>query len=1621
MAVFSNKTGCFVASWGILFCALALYSALALSAGATAQAVLPGTWSTIANGDNVRALTRQGDTLWAGTEAGGVVRWDRLPTGIYTLTRQYLYPQDGLASNRVRDIAIDAYGNRWFATHRGLSVLSADDQTWTTYTRANTHGGLPSDDVTALAIDAEGAVWVGTDQYFDPTLPPDQQWTGGGLARLKAGTWTVFSSLPSRHVTDIAIEPGNGRVWVTMVAQRIWTPPTETRPGQWILDGSRGGIAVYDRGIWAVYQHRENDAQSYPSHNAVQAVAIDGQGRKWFATWGGGLNVLEPTGVWAKFTYSQYGLASNYLWTVATGADGRVWAATGYSGGPGRGVSVLDHRGTLNDPSDDVWVQYKPGLDLPADNVHALLIEPDLAWLGLSSYQENGYGLSQLDLTSGVWTSYMLADHTPLSNHITALAFGPDGSAWVGTGDLADPGYGRGVSVRGPDGHWVNYDTTSRIRGDQKTTVTEMAPAGASLVKVDLSSPAEANAAFSTGYLMFGSHSTIYRYLTFVSSIRKIYINPPLTTSVPVGDPVYAVGLGLLSNNVSSIAFDEAGQAWVGLRAETWNNGWVDGGVSVYGTNRVWTGYTPDNSGLLSRQVSAVRVEPSACGSKVWIGTGSLRDFSGWGLNSFNPATREWRSYTAETAGLSSNNITGIAIDPATCLVWLSTSPYHVNANRVGGGVSRFNGTTAIRYTNSPTGLQAYDNDVRSVALDPQGVPWFAAWGVSGTTPAAVQPFVNALVNRFQGGQWQSWSFDGEGWGSALAVDQSGQVWLGTSRGRLDPHDPNAPAARAQGGVRIWNGQTWLSVTSENSGLVDDGIQTIAVDPSGRVWIGTLDNGISIYEPPAPTATPTPSDTPTLTPTSTPSPTETPTSTITSTPTETPTSTETPTPTETATETPSPTPTQTLTPEPTATSTPTDTSTPTATETPTATLTPTPTTTASLTVTLTPSPTGSSTETSTPSPTTSWIPTSTSTPTPTASSTATYTLTPSATASPTTTHTGSPTASLTTTPTSTATALLSATPTSTATASQTATYTASPTASLTETPDPTATPSSTTTATSTSTVTASRTATQTPVPPDSPTPTATSTPSPTATHTPRTYRDYLPIVLQGPPLPPTHTPTPTATPTRTPTTTNTPSLTFTPLPSSTPTPTPASTATTTVTQPPTTTPPSRATPTLTSTLTLTATRLPGATPSSTLEPSQTPTETPAPSATPTSTSTATATAPISPTVTPTTMATSSSTPTQTPAPSPTPTPSWTPTPTSSTQPTPTQTPTSTGTPSPTASATSTVTRTPTATTSPSPQPTYTPTVTATVTTTGSPTPTQTPSPTATMTFTWSPWLTNFSQDLFGLSFADATHGWAVGADGLILHWDGQQWRQQSSPTSNRLRAVAMVSTAEGWAVGDGKTILHYLNSTWSLFDGPVPYDDYVAISMQSATRGWIAGRSGSLLYYQDSTWQWDVLAPESAGLNGLAMTSDGREGWAVGDGGIQLHYHGYWEGATIHSLPLHSLYLISRTDGWAVGESTEMLYLTEQNCREDSPCWQSYASAPQATLYSVYLLTPDNGWAVGQDQTILKWDGTAWTQVWSGAGYKGDLHAVVALPSGEAWAVGTGGLMLRYGPALILQ
>ena len=167
-------------------------------------------------------------------------------------------------------------------------------------------------------------------------------------------------------------------------------------------------------------------------------------------------------------------------------------------------------------------------------------------------------------------------------------------------------------------------------------------------------------------------------------------------------------------------------------------------------------------------------------------------------------------------------------------------------------GVSRFNGQGWQTYPvqgNLTTDPEAYDL-VNDIALAPDGGIWVV-------TTNSVAVFADESWTVYEEGS----GFDDKYFFENIALDSQGHPWVISSNG-LFSYDglfwefhPSPEAFTPQGIVvdnqnRVWVGtfsgglfifenESWLKFTPQNSALSSNNVQAFATDATGRVWIGT--------------------------------------------------------------------------------------------------------------------------------------------------------------------------------------------------------------------------------------------------------------------------------------------------------------------------------------------------------------------------------------------------------------------------------------------------------------------------------------------------------------------------------------------------------------------------------------------------------------------------------------------------------------------------------------------------------------------------------------------------------------------------------------------------------------
>jgi ligand-binding sensor domain-containing protein len=740
-----------------------------------AQAGADG-WETLAGGDEVLTLAldpTDANRLYAGTEGGGLVVWD-LARGAFT---QYLFPgQVGLASNDVRDIAVDEAGLLWLATPEGVTRAAPGTATWRTYDVAD---GLPSQDITAVAVGDDGWVWAGSYDNGVAVLEPGAtRWTAIAPEKFVAGDDATAKSGPgAARVADIAVGP-DGRVWVAHGREDVDKPALSVYAP---ADRAWHHISPVTPGT---------DATDGPATDHVLALAFDDEGVLWLGTWGRGIQTFDASAdTWARIT-AQDGLCGDNVWALATDR-GNVWAACEGD----RGAAHWD---------GDQWTIWRTdgangsGAGLPTDAVRAVAAARDVVWLGTNGVGSGGLGIVPVDGAS-VGEPLSTSLTTPPSNDVTALAVDPEG------GDLYAGTRGQGLMIF--DGRsWTRHtraSTDDLLAGD---TITDL------LVRERELWVATTPVDYSGGSFVDGGVSVL--------ELDTGVWRDPLTTA-----------RGLPGNDVGSLALDADGRVWIGTGHGTGGAGY-DGavhqgkGIAVYDPvadriDEVYT-YADDGSSLAGNTVLDIARGPDGMWLAASYHVGSDQRRHGGGVSEYAAGWTTWfggqddlRTYHGSGVPTDQDpyingDVRSIAVSPAGD-VWagtwdLETASLELTWPAVDAVVNHKTGTHWTPYD------FAGDGWVSALVASAGGDVWAGTTRGHEVQEADLSSMRRSDTARggirlWRGGEWTELTPRTSGLASraitALALDPtSGDLWVGTENNGLsrlrdasEPQETPTPCA----------------------------------------------------------------------------------------------------------------------------------------------------------------------------------------------------------------------------------------------------------------------------------------------------------------------------------------------------------------------------------------------------------------------------------------------------------------------------------------------------------------------------------------------------------------------------------------------------------------------------------------------------------------------------------------------------------------------------------------------------------------------------------------------------------------------------------------------------------
>ncbi|PKP28092.1 MAG: hypothetical protein CVU06_00070 [Bacteroidetes bacterium HGW-Bacteroidetes-22] len=354
------------------------------------------------------------------TDLNTSFRWDHLTVA------------DGLPSREVYCIIQDSIGFMWFGTPEGL--VRYDGYSMVVFTHnPNDSMSLSGNDITALAVDSSGNLWVGTTNGLNRINP----FSGKAIRFLKCDS--KADSFPDNHIRALLID-SQQRMWVETAGGTLnlfnradgsiktyrHQPVTQVyyRYHQ-IYEDSRGMLWVAGRNIPPIkFDPIKEKFSVFPTSRTDRRYKRESDGACYIEDSNGNLLMGGLDGLYRLNSNdgTVQKIHSNSTFSLISGDDGSVWAATG--SGIYRHFADSTPPGQLTHDDDIAW-------SLIHNYVNVIFRDASgCIWAGTSD------GISRWAPSKHKfkWYTHLTGkDNSLISPRVNVMVSGGDGILWIGT------------------------------------------------------------------------------------------------------------------------------------------------------------------------------------------------------------------------------------------------------------------------------------------------------------------------------------------------------------------------------------------------------------------------------------------------------------------------------------------------------------------------------------------------------------------------------------------------------------------------------------------------------------------------------------------------------------------------------------------------------------------------------------------------------------------------------------------------------------------------------------------------------------------------------------------------------------------------------------------------------------------------------------------------------------------------------------------------------------------------------------------------------------------------------------------------------------------------------------
>lgn len=205
------------------------------------------------------------------------------------------------------------------------------------------------------------------------------------------------------------------------------------------------------------------------------------------------------------------------------------------------------------------------------------------------------------------------------------------------------------------------------------------------------------------------------------------------------------------------------------------------------------------------------------------------------------------------------------------------------------------------------------------------------------------------------------------------------------------------------------------------------------------------------------------------------------------------------------------------------------------------------------------------------------------------------------------------------------------------------------------------------------------------------------------------------------------------------------------------------------------------------------------------------------------------------------------------------------------------------------------------------------------------------------------------------------------------------------------------SANDVWAVAGTQFLYHWDGSAWTNYPVENPNVAINGVWGRAPNDYWAVGDGGRILHWDGSKWSKTVVGNYT---NMAVWGAAANDVWIVG--GANLH----WDGAAWTIRSYGGAGLAQDVFGGSASELFSVGWGSVGFANQPIGTAKDMSVPTQNRLYGVWAASPTDAWAVGSGGDVIRYDGTSWKLV--STGMAGVFRTVYGLAANDVWVAGTG-------------